>query len=108
VLTGEKLVPEPYGTAALAVPASAGHVAVTVTDASAAGQDRPPFTRKPMVPPAALQQFGRGEFALVVRRPMWRLAPQARTVPARLPGPHPARKEAAAAPAVRAAAEEAT
>ncbi|HYZ54600.1 MAG TPA: hypothetical protein VE733_14020, partial [Streptosporangiaceae bacterium] len=114
-LTGEKLVPEPYGTAVPAAPPGSGHAAaagasaaVAVTDAPAAGQDRPPLTRKPVVPPAALQQFGRGEFALVVRRPMWRLAPRAQTVPARLPGSRPARTEAAVVPVARAAAEEAT
>lgn len=116
-LTGEKLVPGPYGQAALAAPPGSGHAAASrataaaaaVTDAPAAGQDGPPLTRKPVVSPAALQQFGRGEFALVVRQPMWRLAPRARTVPARVPGSsRPARTEAAVAPAVRAATEEAT
>jgi hypothetical protein len=116
-LTGEKLVPEPYGQAALAAPPGSGPAAASrataaaaaVTDAPAAGQDGPPLTRKPVVPPAALQQFGRGEFALVVKQPMRRLAPRARTVPARVPGSsRQARTEAAVAPAVRAATEEAT
>ena len=42
------------------------------------------------MPAARLQQLGRGEFALVVRRPTERLVAAARTVPASVPEPPPA------------------
>ena len=42
------------------------------------------------MPAARLQQLGRGEFALVVRRPTGRLVAAARTVPTSVPEPPPA------------------
>ena len=59
--------------------------AAAATKARAARPVAPSFTRQPRVPAARLQQLGRGEFALVVRRPTERLVAAARTVPASIP-----------------------
>ena len=116
--TGERLVPEPWagpppagpppagpsgrgpGAAGPAEPASltapalpasgSGRHGATATKVRAAGPAPPSFARAPRVPAARLQQLGRGEFTLVVRRPTERLVAAARTVPASVPEPPPA------------------
>jgi hypothetical protein len=64
----------------------------------------PELTRAPRVPASALQELGRGRFALVVRRPAHRLVTAARTVPAARPagaaGPPGRRPPGGAGPAV--------
>jgi hypothetical protein len=62
--TGERLLPEPW-----------------------AGTGDQELTATPMVTAEALQQLGRGRFALVVRAPAGRLVAAGRTVPAALPAP---------------------
>jgi len=119
--TGEQLVPElwagpsadpaagragrgpaPAGLAAPASPAAGrGKHAATATEARAARPAPPAFIRQPRVPAARLQQLGRGEFTLVVRHPAERLVVTARTVPASVPDPPPARA-AGVPPAARA------
>jgi hypothetical protein len=54
--------------------------------ARAASVAPPEFARQSRVPASRLQQLGRGEFVLVVRRPE-RLVATARTVPASIPEP---------------------
>ncbi len=112
--TGERLVPEPWagppppagpsgrgpGAAGPAEPASltapalpasgSGRHGATATKVRAARPGPPSFAREPRVSAARLQQLGRGEFALVVRRPTERLVAAARTVPASVPEPPPA------------------
>jgi hypothetical protein len=62
--TGDRLVPEPW--------------------AGPGGQE---LTATPRVSAEALQELGRGRFALVVREPAGRLVAAGRTVPAALPAP---------------------
>jgi len=117
--TGERLIPEPGagpppagpaggtpraarpGTPPISAPSVApatpalpaggtGRYIATATRARAASPAPSSFARQPRVPAARLQQLGRGEFALVVRRPAERLVAAARTVPASVPGPVPA------------------
>jgi hypothetical protein len=64
--TGERLMPEPW-----------------------AGDGEQELTATPRVTAEALQQLGRGRFALVVRAPAGRLVAAGRTVPAALPTPAP-------------------
>ena len=87
--TGERLVPEPW-----------------------AGTGDGELTATPLVPAEALQELGRGRFALVVRWPAGRLVAAGRTVPAALPAPArpPSRRApgtpgTSVAPASRAAPE---
>ncbi len=80
-------IPAPATGPTAGLPASEpGRHSAMATRARAASAAPPEFARQSRVPAGRLQQLGRGEFVLVVRRPE-RLVATARTVPADVPVP---------------------